>query len=81
MVAGLAEEQADGGVVIGCLDLGDRSEWVRLCILTFPVVFTGSQLQLGEQFLDGELVMRGHGFQHTAQQGAGFQRALIWTVT
>jgi len=36
------------------------------------------QIEYGEQFLDGEFVMGGHGFQDTAQQGAGFQRAMIW---
>lgn len=37
----------------------------------------GLKLQFGEQFIDGEFVVSGHGFQDAAEQRAGFQRAMI----
>lgn len=35
------------------------------------------QLKLGEQLLNGELVVCGDGFRNATEQGAGFQRAMI----
>ncbi len=35
------------------------------------------QVEFDEQFFDGELVMRGYGFQHTTEKGAGFQWAMV----
>ena len=51
---------------------------VRFYILTFLVIAMGLQLQFGEQFLDGELVVNCHGFQDTAEQSGGFQRTMVW---
>jgi len=39
---------------------------VRFRISTFLELPAGLQIQLGEQFLDGELVVSGHGFQDAA---------------
>ena len=50
----------------------------RGCGSIFWVISRDLQLQLGEQFLDGELVVCGHGFQDAAKQGAGFERAVVF---
>src|SRR4051794_19768935 len=36
------------------------------------------QVKSAEQLFDGEPVVRGHRFQDTTQEGAGFQRSMIW---
>jgi hypothetical protein len=41
---------------------------VRFRISTFLEMPAGLQLQLGKQFLDGELMVCGHGLQDAAEQ-------------
>ena len=55
VVAGLAEEQADGRMSSGALIWASTANGVRFCISTFPEMPAGLQIQLGEQFLDGGL--------------------------
>ena len=40
--------------------------------------FRKLQFQSFEQLLNGEIVVGGHRFEHAAEQGSGFQRAVVW---